>query len=258
MTQPSAHTALHLALWLACTAPIPILAQQQEAEAPMRVWTSVNGNEVEGAFVKEEDGKIFLKRPDGSTIATSRAKLSPNDLLWIDKRNAPEKAAKTETFTKATQLETTKMEEYKKIRKMILKTYADLTNNDRDNKTLAFLERNENPNIDKKEKSGPVYGWGFVSSECYLTPAGKRGKLKVLRFLATAPIPLREAVQMTRDKFTLVMPDPVIVKEITYGGDTYWEVQDPPPYVARALLLVDPATKDIRRFDFHFPPPATR
>ena len=257
MIHLSMRSTLSLTVWLACAAPL--LAQQHAdalAEAPMRIWTSVNGNEVEGAFMKEEDGKVFLKRPDGTTIATSRAKLSPNDLLWIDQRNAPPgKAAKTESFTKATQLETTKMEEYKKIRRLILKTYADLTNNDRDDKMLGFLERNENPNVPKKEKSGPVYGWGFVSSECYLTPAGKKGKLKILRFLATVPIPLREAVQMTRDKFTLVMPDPVIVKEVSHDGDTYWEVQNLPPYVSRALLLVDPATKNIRRFDFHFPPP---
>ena len=252
----------NLPRWLPCAAALcvaPLFAQEQEStEPPMRVWTSVNGNEVEGSFVKEEDGKVYLKRPDGTTIATTREKLSPNDLLWIDQRTAPPgKAEKTESFTKAKQLEITKMEEYKKIRRLFLKTYADLTNNDRENKMLAFLERNEDPNVPDKEKSGPVYGWGFVSSECYLTPAGKKGKIKILRFFAKAPIELREAVQMTRDKFVLTMPDPVVVKEVTFNGDTYWEVQNPPPYVARALLLVDPATKNIKRFDFHFPPPET-
>jgi hypothetical protein len=35
-------------------------------DAPVRTWTSVNGNVVEGAFVREEEGKIFLKRPNGA------------------------------------------------------------------------------------------------------------------------------------------------------------------------------------------------
>ena len=247
MIHPSTHSALHLTFWLACAAPL--LAQQPAAapaEPPMRVWTSVNGNEVEGSFVKEEDGKVYLKRPDGTTIATSRAKLSPNDLLWIDQRNAPPgKAAKTESFTKATQLETTKMEEYKKIRRIILQTYTKLTTNDREDKTLGFLERD----------ALSMYGWMSITSDCYQTKAGKNGKVKEMRFLPQAPVPLREAVQMTRDKFTLVMPDPVTVKEVSHDGDTYWEVQNPPPYVSRALLLIDPATQNVRRFDFRFPPP---
>jgi hypothetical protein len=60
---------------------------------------------------------------------------------------------------------------------------------------------------------------------------------------------------MTRDKFTLALPDPVIVKEISEDGDTFWEVQGAPPYVSRILLLVDPGTQNIKRFDFTFPPP---
>ena len=221
---------------------------EASAEPPVRTWTSVNGNTIEGAFVKEEEGKIFIKRPDGSLIATTRAKLSPNDLLWIDARNAPAGSGKTQSFTKATQLETTKMEGYKLIRRLILKTYTMLTNNDRADKMLGFLERD----------ALSMYGWQFISSDCYLTPSGKKGKIKELFFVPQAPVPLREAVQMTRDKFTLVMPDPVVVKEISYDGETYWEVQNPPDYVARALLLVDPETKNIKRFDFHFPPPEKR
>lgn len=137
------------------------------------------------------------------------------------------------------------MEGYKLVRRIILKTYTQLTNNDREDKMLGYLERD----------ALKVFGWYFVSSECYLTASGKKGKIKTLKFIPQSSVPLREAVQMTRDKFQLVMPDPVIVKEITYDGETFWEVQNPPPYVARALLLVDQYTKNIRRFDFHFPPP---
>jgi hypothetical protein len=228
----------------------PFLAAQPppdpSAEAPVRTWTSVNGNTVEGAFVKEEEGKVYLRRPDGSVIATTRAKLSPNDLLWIDRRNAPPgQVAKTESFTKATQLEIAKMEGYKKIRRLILKTYAQLTNNDRDDKMLAFLERD----------ALSMYGWQYIGSDCYLTKSGKKGRVKEMQFMPQEPVPLREAVQMARDKFYLTMPDPVIVTEVSLDGEAYWEVQNPPPYVARALLLVDPETKNIRRFDFHFPPP---
>lgn len=226
------------------------LAQEQQAakraEPPVRTWASVNGNTVEGSFVKEEGGKIYIRRPDGTTIATSRAKLSPNDLAWIDTRNAPQEGpGKLQSFTKATQLETTKMEEYKKIRRLIIKTYTQLTNNDRDDKMLAFLERD----------AFSMYGWQFISSDCYLTKSGKKGKIKELFFMPQVPVPLREAVQIVRDKFTLVMPDPVVTKEIPHDGETYWEVQNPPAYVSRVLLMVDPETKNIKRFDLHFSPP---
>jgi len=221
------------------------LHAQGQQPAPSRIWTSVNGNTVEGSFMKEEEGKIFIKRPDGSQVATTRAKLSPDDLAWIDGRNAPAVSVKTESFPKAVLLETNKMEEYKKIRRLILKTYTLLTNNDRDDKMLAFLERD----------ALSMYGWAAISSDCYPTPSGKRGKLKTLTFIPQAPIPLREAVQMARDKFTLALPDPAVVREIVLDGETYWEVQSLPPYVSRALLLAGPTPKTVTRFDFQFPPP---
>jgi len=222
-------------------------AQEPTKPQPMRTWTSVNGNTVDGAFVKEENGKIFLKRPDGSMIATSRDKLSPLDLAWIDgATTSTATAAKSLAFTKATQLETTKMEQYKLVRRLIIKTYTQLTNNDRNDKMLAFLERD----------AQSMYGWKFVSSDCYPTKTGKKGKIKSLVFLAQVPVPLREAVQMVRDKFTIPMTDPVTVKEISEEGETYWEVQNLPEYVSRILLLVDPETKNIKSFNLSFPPPA--
>ncbi len=239
--QPFAYSLL--VLFLCC----PLFAQEQSAEKaqPARTWTSVNGNTIDGAFVKEEDGKIFIKRPDGSTIATSREKLSPFDLAWIDTKNAPTNSAKTLSFTLATQLEKNKMEEHKKVRRLFIKSYTELTNNDRNDKTLAFLERD----------AQSMYGWQAVTDACYLTKSGKKGKVKIMNFLPQAPVELREAVQMARDKFAIPMPDPVLVKEVSVEGERFWEIQNPPDYISRLLLLVDPETKNIKRFDIHFPPP---
>mgnify|MGYP000848184386 FL=1 len=235
---------------LGLLAMTPCRARGQEAPAapqyPLRTWTSVNGNTIEGAFVKEEDGKVFIRRPEGATISTTRAKLSPNDLAWIDTRDAAAVAApKAQSFPKATMSQTNKREEYKRVRRLILRSYTQLTNNDRDDKSLAFLERD----------AFSMYGWQFIGSDCYLTKAGKKGKIKEMYFVPQQPVPLREAVQMARDKFVLIFPDPVVAKEVLHNGETCWELQDPPDYVSRVLLLVDPDTQNIRRFDFHFPPP---
>jgi hypothetical protein len=51
------------------------------------------------------------------------------------------------------------------------------------------------------------------------------------------------------------MPDPVTVKEVSEDGEMYWELQNPPDYVSRVLLLVDPETKNIKSFILSFPPP---
>jgi hypothetical protein len=221
-------------------------AQEQPKTQPPRTWTSVNGNTIEGSFVKEEEGKVFIQRPDGSTISTTREKLSPDDLVWIDNALAPSNTTRTLSFNLATQLEKNKMEEHRKVRRLIIKSYTLLTNNDRDDKTLAFLQRD----------AMSMYGWTYVSADCYLTKNDKKGKIKEMTFLPQLPVELREAVQMVRDKFTLAMPDPVVVKEISLDGEDYWEVQNPPDYVSRILLLVDAETKKIRRFDLKFPPPA--
>jgi hypothetical protein len=213
---------------------------------PSRTWTSVNGNTVEGAFVKEEGGKVYLQLPDGKLIGTTREKLSPLDLAWIEGATAPSTAVKTLSFTPATQLEKNKMLEHRKVRRLILKTYTLLTNNDRDDKMLFFLQRD----------AMSMYGWTYVSADCYLTKTGKKGKIKEMTFLPQLPVELREAVQMVRDKFTLSLPDPVVVKQVEEDGETYWEVLSPPDYVSRVLLLVDAETQKIRRFDLTFPPPA--
>ncbi len=212
---------------------------------PERTWTSVNGNTVQASFAREAEGKIYLNRPDGSTVATTRAKLSPDDLAWIDAATNPEQAAKTFSFSKATMRETNRMEQYRKVRRLIIRTYANLTNNDRDDKTLAFLERD----------ALSMYGWQFVASDCYLTPSGKKGKVKEMYFCPQEPVALREAVEMVRDKFTITLPDPVLIKEVMYQGEKAWEVQNPPDYLLRVVMLANDETGHIKRFDIHFPRP---
>jgi len=230
----------------ACALRAVAQAQSQPAAShPQRVWTSVNGNTLQAAFDREADGKIYLKRPDGSTVATARAKLSPNDLAWIDAASNPAQADKTLSFTKATMPETNRMGHYRKVRRLIIRTYANLTNNDRDDKMLAFLERD----------ALSMYGWQSVTSECYLTADGKKGKVKEMRFSPQQPVPLREAVEMARDKFTIVMPDPVLIKKVTHNGTPAWEVQRPPDYLARVLMLEDEEAGHIKRFDILFPRP---
>ncbi len=224
---------------------LPAAAQEKPSPHPSRTWTSVNGNTIEGAFVKEEGGKVFIRRPDGSMIGTTREKLSPLDLAWIDGASSPSNSVKTLSFTLATQLEKNKMEVHRLVRRLIIKTYTQLTNNDRDDKMLFFLQRD----------ALSMYGWTAVSADCYLTKSGKKGKIKEMTFIPQGEVDLREAVQMVRDKFTLTMPDPVIAKEISFDGETYWEIQNPPEYVSRVLLLVDEESKKIKRFDLKFPPP---
>jgi len=212
---------------------------------PVRTWTSVNGNTLEGRFVREEEGKIYIERPNGTTVATTRGKLSPIDLAWIDQTSMPSNAVKTLTFTQVPQNEKARMEQYRLVRRLITQTYTQLTNNDRDDKMLAFLERD----------AQSMYGWKFISSECYLGKNDRKGKIKRLDFLAQVPVPLREAVQMARDKFTLTMPDPVTVRETTVEGEPCWELLNPPDYVSHVYLIIDPETKNIKSFELLFPPP---
>jgi hypothetical protein len=219
---------------------------QEKPTHPARTWTSVNGNTLDGAFVREEGGKVYIQLQDGKLIGTTREKLSPLDLAWIDGATAPSNTVKTLSFVLATQLEKNKMEEHRKVRRLFIKSYTTLTDNDRGDKTLAFLQRD----------AMSMYGWTYVSADCYLTKNDKKGKVKEMTFLPQLPVELREAVQMVRDKFMLTMPDPVVVKQVEEDGETYWEVQSPPDYVSRVLLLVDAETQKIRRFDLKFPPPA--
>ncbi len=248
MTLPSLTPAS--ALFCAALAALATVAADSAPAAPktypVRTWTSVSGNTLEGTFLKEEDGKVFLSLTDGRQVATARDKLSPLDLAWIDQTLNPAAAAQTRTFGQATQLEKNKMEHHRKVRRLILKTYTQLTNNERDDKTLAFLQRD----------ATSMYGWSYVSADFYLTPSGRKGKIKEMTFLPQRPVPLREAVQMVRDKFVLTLPDPVLVKQVSADGDTFWEIQSPPDYVSRIRLLADEQPETIRRFDFTFPPPA--
>ena len=227
-----------------------LTAQEGEKKAEgLREWTSVNGNVLEAAFLREEDGKVFLRREDGTTISTAREKLSPNDLAWIDERpGASPKVTdgKTESFKLITsQAEKQKTPTYLVIKRLFIKTYAELTNNHRDDKSLAFLVRDAN-----KE-----YGWSSISAECYPLPNGQKGRLRRITFYPPTHLELREAVQIMRDKFVIVMPDPVVMKEVRESGMTAWEAQNPPAYISRILLMKDSFSGKISRFVISFPDP---
>ncbi|MBQ7187781.1 MAG: hypothetical protein IJR99_00035 [Kiritimatiellae bacterium] len=237
-------------MWMAAaaltaqTTPTP----QKPAEPAMRTWTSVNGNEVEGAFLKEEDGKIFLRRPDGKVISTKRSKLSPNDLAWIDARGKKPGAVETFTFPLATLLETNHMEHYRKIRRIIVETLTKLRNNDRADKRMAFIVRD----------ATVQYGWASITPDFYLDERGKVGKVKKLSFTPIEPIPLREAVQMVRDKFVLPYSGPMTVRRTRIGAEPCWEVLQPPAYVSKIYLMEenhDGEKSLISSFDLTFPPP---
>ena len=233
-----------------------LAAQEGEKKAEgLREWTSVNGNVLEAAFLREEDGKVFLRREDGTTISTAREKLSPNDLAWIDGRaDASGKTAapgdgKTESFKLITsQAEKLKLPTFLTIKRLFVKTYADLTNNHRDDKALAFLLRDAT-----KE-----YGWSSISAECYPLPNGQKGRLKTITFYPPAYVELREAVQIMREKLVIVMPDPVVMKEIREYGMTAWEAQNPPEYISRILLVKDSYSGKISRFTVSFPDPSKK
>ena len=238
-----------MSLFLGCLLSVALVAEEAEKVEGLREWTSVNGNVVEAAFVREEDGKVFLRRADGSTISTAREKLSPNDLTWIDTRSGKaDKSAdgKTQSFTNITsQKEKLALETYLTIKSFFVKSYAELNNNNRDDKSLAFLLRDANK----------VYGWSSITAECYTLPSGQKGKLKSLTFYPPAFLELREAVQIMRDKFRIVMPDPVVMKEIREYGLSAWEAQNPPDYISRILLVKDSYSGKISRFIVSFPAP---
>ena len=217
---------------------------------PVRTWTSVNGNLLEGAFVMEEDGKIYIRRTNGRVAATSRAKLSPNDLAWIATATQTKPDRPVRSFEKATPKQIMEMEVYKSIRKVNMKTYAKLTNNNREDKTLAFLLRD----------AQKIYGWSDILADCYPDEKGGRGKLKALNFIMVNAVPLGEAVLMAKEKFQLEMEYPLVVEREVVDGEGFWKLRDVPKYLSAVKLKeADGSTAEkplIDRFDVLFPPPA--
>ena len=241
-----------IGLVLGCLLSGAIVAQEEAKVEGLREWTSLNGNVLEAAFVREEGGKIFLRRADGTTVSTAREKLSPNDLTWIDAlsgKAAPKPTTgegKTQSFTLITsQAEKMKLETFLLIKRFFAKSYADLTNNHREDKSLAFLLRDANK----------TYGWSNISAECYPLPNGQKGRLKSLTCYPPAFVELKEAVQIAREKFVITMPDPVVVKEVNEGGMSAWEMQNPPEFISRVLLVKDSYSGKIGRFIITFPEP---
>ena len=223
-----------------------VSVSEAQTNLVMRTWVSVNGNEVRAAFLREEEGRIFLQRPDGKVVATRRSKLSPNDLAWIDGRSA--KAEERFSFPRAKLIETNRMEQYRLIRRIIVETLTRLKNNARDDKRLAFVIRD----------AFTQYGWVSILADYYQDANGKIGNVKSLRFTPRKPVALREAVAMVRDKFVLAFPETMTARRVTINGTAYWEILSPPSYVSRILLSEEEHNGEastVNEFALFFPPP---
>ena len=57
----------------------------QTSAPPARTWTSTNGESVEARFVKLEEGKVFLKRTDGTPVSIGLDSLSAPDQEVVGK-----------------------------------------------------------------------------------------------------------------------------------------------------------------------------
>jgi outer membrane protein assembly factor BamB len=60
------------------------------AEAQLRDWTDATGKYgVRAAFVELKDGRVWLKKTDGTTVGVPLAKLSAADQAWVAQQTAP-------------------------------------------------------------------------------------------------------------------------------------------------------------------------
>ena len=55
----------------------------------LRVWRSTGGAEIEGEFIREEDGFVYLQRSDGRTTRIRLDLLSAEDNAFVAERSAP-------------------------------------------------------------------------------------------------------------------------------------------------------------------------
>lgn len=50
----------------------------------VRVWTGRNGKTITATLEREVGGAVYLRKPDGSSIKTQRATLSPADVVYLE------------------------------------------------------------------------------------------------------------------------------------------------------------------------------
>jgi len=68
------------------------------ADVQARTWTDDSGQfSIEAEFVSEADGKVRLRKPDGSIIEVSLAKLSANDRKFVEEQKGPKPSDPFET-----------------------------------------------------------------------------------------------------------------------------------------------------------------
>lgn len=219
---------------------------------PVRTWTSINGNTADGTFQREANGRIYFKHVNGMSIAINRDRLAPDDLAWVDaqvQRVAaqanPGSAPEIATFPALTANEMQRLPNYRKLRKLDVKTYAKRTDNHREDKALAFLIRDA-------EK---IFGWSYVVDSCYPNTDGTKGMLKDICFYASEPYGLGEAAYILRDKFSMDLPYPIRLKKVVEGSSASWELLDPPDYVTKVELRTSFDGQKINSFFFNFPKP---
>ena len=219
---------------------------------PVRTWTSINGNTADGTFQREANGRIYFKHVNGMSIAINRDRLAPDDLAWVDaqvQRVAahanPGSAPEIATFPALTANEMQRLPNYRKLRKLDVKTYAKRTDNHREDKALAFLIRDA-------EK---IFGWSYVVDSCYPNADGTKGMLKDICFYASEPYGLGEAAYILRDKFSMDLPYPIRLKKVVEGSSASWELLDPPDYVTKVELRTSFDGQKINSFFFNLPKP---
>jgi uncharacterized protein with FMN-binding domain len=66
-----------------------LLAVAESAAAEIRIWTDITGQyEIEAEYVRQEEGKVYLRKPDGQLIAIERQMLSAADRNLLESLDA--------------------------------------------------------------------------------------------------------------------------------------------------------------------------
>jgi hypothetical protein len=79
MKNPMSHRAWVASLWLLAALPLSVCTFAED----VRVWKDRKGNSVEGAFLKEADGVVLIKRKDGQTVQAKMENLCEDDRTYV-------------------------------------------------------------------------------------------------------------------------------------------------------------------------------
>ena len=100
VTKPAEALGLMIALLLAsgvATAAEELAPAAEQDELPLRTWSDLTGQyQTEAAMVKYADGKVHLRKADGSTVAVPVSKLSRSDQRYVRQELARRRALEKE------------------------------------------------------------------------------------------------------------------------------------------------------------------